>query len=159
VKTNLSPDSPRLSGSGEATAWAYIDATVTGLLQYRRIRGSTTRLLPRLSVPGTGAFTQLFKRLGGCPSELTNMTITNVELLRLGRRIRTSRKLLGRKQKDFCERCGLDRSYFDGVERGKRNLTFSNLCQICDGLNCDIAALTEGIPHLKGCSEAEPNEE
>jgi transcriptional regulator with XRE-family HTH domain len=69
-----------------------------------------------------------------------DMTITNVELLRLGRRTKTSRKLLSWKQKDFCERCGLERSYFDGVERGKCNLTFSNLCQICNGLNCDVAA-------------------
>ena len=88
-------------------------------------------------------------------NELTNMTITNVELLRLGRRIKASRKLLGRKQKDFCERCGLERSHFDEIERGERNVTFSNLCQICDGLKCDIAAVTEGIPHLKRRSEAD----
>ena len=87
-------------------------------------------------------------------SELRNMTNTNVELLRLGRRIKASRKLLGRKQKDFCERCGLERNYFDGVERGKRNLSFSNLCQICNGLNCDIAAVTEGIPSSSRRSEA-----
>ena len=74
------------------------------------------------------------------------MTITNVELLRLGRRIKATRKMLGRKQKEFCERCGLERTNFDEIERGKRNVTFSNLCQICDGLNCDIAAVTEGIP-------------
>jgi transcriptional regulator with XRE-family HTH domain len=81
------------------------------------------------------------------------MTITNVELLRLGRRIKAIRKMLGRKQKDFCKRCGLERTNFDEIEHGKRNLTFSNLCQICDGLNCDIAAVTEGIPHLKSASE------
>jgi transcriptional regulator with XRE-family HTH domain len=81
------------------------------------------------------------------------MTITNVELLRLGRRIKATRKMLGRKQKDFCERCGLERTNFDEIERGKRNVTFSNLCQICDGLNCDIAAVTEGIPHLKSASK------
>jgi len=75
------------------------------------------------------------------------MTIKNVELLRLGRRIKASRKMLGRKQKDFCERCGLERSHFDEIERGERNVTFSHLCQICEGLNCDIAAVTEGIPH------------
>jgi transcriptional regulator with XRE-family HTH domain len=56
--------------------------------------------------------------------------------------------MLGQNQKDFSKQCGLDRSYFGGVERGERNLTFSNLCQICAGLNCDIAAVTEGIPHL-----------
>jgi transcriptional regulator with XRE-family HTH domain len=59
-----------------------------------------------------------------------DMTITNVELLRLGRRIKTSRKLLIRKQKDFCEQCGLERSYFDGVERGKCNLTFHSLSDL-----------------------------
>ena len=79
---------------------------------------------------------------------LTNMPVMNVELLKLGLRIRASRKMLGLNQKDFSEECGLDRSYFGGVERGERNLTFSSLCQICAGLNCDIAAVTKGIPHL-----------
>jgi transcriptional regulator with XRE-family HTH domain len=56
--------------------------------------------------------------------------------------------MLGQNQKDFSIQCGLDRSYFGRVERGERNLTFSSLCQICAGLNCDIATVTEGIPHL-----------
>jgi transcriptional regulator with XRE-family HTH domain len=73
----------------------------------------------------------------------------NVELLKLGRRIRALRKMLGQNQKDFSKQCGLDRSYFGGVERGERNLTFSSLCQICAGLNCDIATITEGIPDLR----------
>ena len=105
--------------------------------------------MPRLSGPAQVLLRSSLKSPGGCLSELTNMTITNVELLKLGRRIKASRKILGRKQKDFCERCGLERSHFDEIERGERNVTFSNLCQICDGLNCDIAAVTEGIPHLK----------
>jgi transcriptional regulator with XRE-family HTH domain len=75
------------------------------------------------------------------------MAITNVELLKLGLRIRALRKVLGRNQKDFSKQCGLDRSYFGGVERGERNLSFFILCQICAGLNCDIAAVTKGIPH------------
>jgi transcriptional regulator with XRE-family HTH domain len=91
--------------------------------------------------------TLIYKSLGDSPGELTNMALTNVELLRLGRRIRASRKRLGRKQKEFCARCGLERNFVDGVERGERNLSFSNLCQICEGLECDIAAVTEGIPH------------
>jgi transcriptional regulator with XRE-family HTH domain len=70
----------------------------------------------------------------------------NVELLKLGLRIRVSRKKLGWNQKQFSRLCGLDRSYFGGVERGERNLTFSSLCQICTGLKCDIAAVTNGIP-------------
>ena len=76
------------------------------------------------------------------------MTVTNVELLKLGLRIRASRKILGLSQKHFSNESGLNRSYFGGVERGERNLTFSSLCQICAGLNCDIAAVTKGIPYL-----------
>ena len=74
------------------------------------------------------------------------MGIMNVELLKLGSRIRTSRKKLGWSQKDFSSQYGIDRSYFGGVERGERNLTFSSLCQICSGLKCDVAAVTRGIP-------------
>jgi transcriptional regulator with XRE-family HTH domain len=74
------------------------------------------------------------------------MAVTKLELLKLGLRIRAFRKVLGRSQKDFAEQCGLDRSYFGGVERGERNLTFFSLCEICVGLGCDIAAVTAGIP-------------
>ena len=81
--------------------------------------------------------------------DFRNMTVTNVELLKLGLRIRASRKVLGWTQKRFSRNCGLDRSYFGGVERGKRNMTFSVLCQICDSLSCDIATVTKGIPHLQ----------
>jgi len=73
--------------------------------------------------------------------------LKKVELLRLGRRIRRERQLLGFSQKGFATKCGLDRSYLGGVERGDRNVTLSVLCAICDGLNCDIAAVTRGIPH------------
>ena len=76
--------------------------------------------------------------------ELANMPVMNVEILKLGLRIRASRRMLGLNQKDFSKECGLDRSYFGGVERGERNLTFSSLCQICAGLNYDIAAVTNG---------------
>jgi transcriptional regulator with XRE-family HTH domain len=72
------------------------------------------------------------------------MAVTNVELLKLGLRIKAYRKVLGRNQKDFSKQCGLDRSYFGGVEHGERNPSFFILCQICAGLNCDIAAVTKG---------------
>jgi transcriptional regulator with XRE-family HTH domain len=74
------------------------------------------------------------------------MANDNVELLRLGRRIQAERKTLGFSQNGFAKDCGLNRSYFGGVERGERNLTFAILCKICNGLNCDIANLTRGIP-------------
>jgi len=81
------------------------------------------------------------------------MAVTNVELLKLGFRIKASRKVLGRNQKNFSKHCGLNRSYFGGVERGQRDLTFFSLCRISAGLNCDIATLTEGIPYPKAASK------
>jgi transcriptional regulator with XRE-family HTH domain len=72
--------------------------------------------------------------------------LNSIELLRLGSRIRAARLRLRVSQKDFAAQCGLNRSYFGGVERGERNLTFSVLCAICAGLGCDVAALTEDIP-------------
>ena len=62
--------------------------------------------------------------------DFRNMTVTNVELLKLGLRIRASRKVLGWTQKRFSRNCGLDRRYFGGVERGKRNMTF--FCSLPD---------------------------
>jgi DNA-binding XRE family transcriptional regulator len=80
--------------------------------------------------------------------EVESVRLKKIELSRLGHRIRRARKLLGVSQKGFATTCGLDRSYFGGVERGDRNLTFGVLCAICEGLTCDIAAVTEGIPRL-----------
>lgn len=76
------------------------------------------------------------------------LPLKKVELLRLGRRIRRERRLLGLTQQEFATRYGLDSSYFGAVERGSRNITFGVLCTICDGLACDIAAITSGIPRL-----------
>ena len=76
------------------------------------------------------------------------MPLKNVELVRLGGRIRYARKLLRISQNDFATKCGLDRSHLGRVERGAQNVTFAVLCTICDGLTCDIAAITRGIPHL-----------
>ena len=76
------------------------------------------------------------------------MANDNVELLRLGRRIQTERKMRGFSQNGFAKDCGLNRSYFGGVERGERNLTFAVLCKICGGLQCDIANVTRGIPRM-----------
>lgn len=64
----------------------------------------------------------------------------------LGQKIRDKRKALGWTQEDLADNAAIDRSYIGGVERGERNLTFKVLCQICDALKCDVAALTKGIP-------------
>jgi transcriptional regulator with XRE-family HTH domain len=79
-------------------------------------------------------------------STIPNMANDNVELLRLGRRIQAERKALGLSQNCFAKDCGLNRTHFGGIERGERNLTFAVLCKICNGLHCDIANVTGGIP-------------
>jgi ribosome-binding protein aMBF1 (putative translation factor) len=77
-----------------------------------------------------------------------SVPLKKIELSRFGSRIRRERELLGLSQEGFAIRCGLNRSYLGGVERGDRNLTFGVLCAICEGLTCDIAAVTKGIPRL-----------
>jgi transcriptional regulator with XRE-family HTH domain len=79
--------------------------------------------------------------------------LKNVELLRLGYRIRGARKVLGYGQKGFAVKCGLGWSYLGEVERGERNITFGILCAICLGLECDIATITKDIPHLAAAVE------
>ena len=69
-------------------------------------------------------------------------------LAELGRRIRTARTKLHWSQEAFAGVCGLERSYYGGVERGKRNVTFKVLCLSCDGLACDVATITQGLPHF-----------
>lgn len=70
----------------------------------------------------------------------------NDVLKSLGARIREKRKTMGWTQEDLASAAQIDRSYIGGVERGERNLTFSVLCQICAALQCDVAALTAGLP-------------
>jgi hypothetical protein len=50
------------------------------------------------------------------------MAVTNVELLKLGLRIRAFRKVLGRNQKDFSKECRLDRSYFAELNAANETL-------------------------------------
>jgi|HubBroStandDraft_6_1064221.scaffolds.fasta_scaffold1102034_2 DNA-binding XRE family transcriptional regulator len=83
-----------------------------------------------------------------CIRGVRSVRLKKIELLRLGHRIRRARELLGLSQAGFALKCGLDRSYLGGVERGDRNLTFGVLCAICEALSCDIAAVTKDIPRL-----------
>jgi transcriptional regulator with XRE-family HTH domain len=69
------------------------------------------------------------------------------ELLQeLGSRIRLQRKRIGLTQEALALVAGVDRSYYGAVERGERNITFTVLCRLCVALQCDVAALTGGIP-------------
>lgn len=72
--------------------------------------------------------------------------VKNDYLIQLGQRLRIRRKAMGWTQEELADRADIDRSYAGGVERGERNLTFTVLCQLCEALDCDVAALTHNIP-------------
>lgn len=64
----------------------------------------------------------------------------------LGQRIRAKRKELGMSQEGLANEAGLDRSYVGRIERGEHNLTFVSLVRLCRAMECDVAALTTGLP-------------
>lgn len=61
--------------------------------------------------------------------------------LLLGQRIRELRVEKGWSQEELGERCGLDRTYVSGVERGVRNPTLSVIERIAVGLGVTIVEL------------------
>ena len=71
-------------------------------------------------------------------------------LRELGKRIRVRRKSIGLTQEALALVANVDRSYYGAVERGERNVTFTVLCRLCIALQCDVAALTEQLPHFEG---------
>ena len=64
----------------------------------------------------------------------------------LGKRIRAKRRELGMSQEGLAHEAGLDRSYVGRIERGEHNLTFVSLVRIARAMECDVAALTIGLP-------------
>jgi transcriptional regulator with XRE-family HTH domain len=68
----------------------------------------------------------------------------------LGQRIRARRRELGLSQEGLAHVAGLDRSYVGRIERGEHNLTFTALVRLCRAMECDVAALTTGLPPLSG---------
>ena len=63
-----------------------------------------------------------------------------------GNRVRELRKKQGWSQEEFAHHVGLDRSYIGGVERGERNISLENICQIAAALGVSPAALFKGWP-------------
>lgn len=67
------------------------------------------------------------------------------QLLVLGVRIRALRTERGWSQEGFADRCGLDRTYIGGIERGERNLAVLNLLRIARTLGVDVGSLFEPV--------------
>lgn len=66
-------------------------------------------------------------------------------LQRFGGRVRELRKAKGLSQEAFAARCGLDRTYISGIERGNRNVALRNIEVIAKALGITIGELAKGI--------------
>jgi len=66
-------------------------------------------------------------------------------LARFGARIRELRSQTGLSQEAFASKCGLDRTYISGIERGKRNVSLRNIGRIAEFLGVSVSDLMEGI--------------
>ncbi|MBD2781594.1 helix-turn-helix transcriptional regulator [Xenorhabdus sp. 42] len=58
-----------------------------------------------------------------------------------GQRIRYLRKESGMSQEAFADKCGLDRTYVSGIERGVRNPTLEIIYVIANGLQIELNEL------------------
>ncbi|RAT14042.1 transcriptional regulator [Lonsdalea populi] len=58
-----------------------------------------------------------------------------------GQRVKTLRLQAGLSQEAFADKCGLDRTYISGIERGVRNPTLEVIGVIADGLGIDLSKL------------------
>jgi transcriptional regulator with XRE-family HTH domain len=74
------------------------------------------------------------------------------KLVLLGKRIREVRESRGISQEDFALEAGLARSYYSGIERGRRNVAAINLIRIAAALNCEVGEL---FPRLKELRRSE----
>lgn len=66
-------------------------------------------------------------------------------LVRFGLRVRQLRREKGLSQEAFADRCGLDRTYMSGIERGRRNVSLRNIHVLARAFDLTIAELTQGI--------------
>jgi transcriptional regulator with XRE-family HTH domain len=66
-------------------------------------------------------------------------------LILLGARIRELRKARSLSQEAFAAKCGLDRTYLGGIERGERNVAIRNLALIAKSLGISMSDLLSGL--------------
>lgn len=59
----------------------------------------------------------------------------------MGDRVRKLRSERGWSQEEFGDKCGLDRTYVSGIERGVRNPTLSVIATLAAGLGVSIEDL------------------
>lgn len=63
----------------------------------------------------------------------------------LGQKIRFLRQSKNLSQEAFAHIADIDRSYIGQIERGERNIAFSNILKIARALGVKVSNLVEGI--------------
>ena len=58
---------------------------------------------------------------------------------KVGQKIKELRTKLGLSQEEFAFRCELDRTYITSLERGKRNVSLTNLEKIAKAFNMTLS--------------------
>ena len=66
-------------------------------------------------------------------------------LRKFGARVRELRKEQGLSQEGLAEKCGLDRTYVGGIERGERNVSLVNIVGLARALQIDPAQLFRDV--------------
>lgn len=74
---------------------------------------------------------------------LSGMKNTKDITVRFEQRVKTLRLERGLSQEAFADKCGLDRTYISGIERGVRNPTLEVIAVIADGLGVRLDNLFE----------------
>lgn len=70
-------------------------------------------------------------------------------LIPFGSAVRSLRLKRGFSQEAFADRCGLDRTYVGGVERGERNIGLVNVYRIAGALDVEASFLFQSIEGTK----------
>ena len=65
--------------------------------------------------------------------------------IRFGKTVRQRRNELGVSQEEFADRCGLDRTYLGGIERGERNVALVNIEKIARAFRMSLTELLRGV--------------
>jgi transcriptional regulator with XRE-family HTH domain len=65
--------------------------------------------------------------------------------LRFGKKIKEIRKELGLSQERFANRIGIDRTYFQGIENGSRNVSIVVIEKIAYSLNIKMSELLKDL--------------
>ncbi|TNH43591.1 XRE family transcriptional regulator [Photorhabdus luminescens subsp. sonorensis] len=67
-----------------------------------------------------------------------------------GQRVRHFRQSSGMSQEAFADKCGIDRTYISGIERGVRNPTLEIINIIANGLQIELTDLFDFSTKSKG---------